>query len=198
VVGGLLLAPTPAPAQVQVKVGFVKLRTLFDNYYKRKQADLLIKQQAGDLEKELEEKLAKRKVAEEAYTTANASAGDLAVSKEERDRRKADAEIKMTELRKIEQDITVFRQQADAILRERTLRMRTRVLEDIQAEIDAKAKAEGYQLIVNVEAEDPNQTRIFLYHDGSNDITDVILGKLNAGAPANLNVEADAAESKIE
>lgn len=190
---GLLLAPTAARAQG--KIGIVNLRIVFEGYYKRKLADAKIKERAGELDKELEDLLGKRKAAEEIYNTAAASANDLAAAKEERDRRKIEADQKLADVKKLEQDITRFRQQAEAILREQQTRMRTRVLEEIQAEVEVKARAEGYYLIIDRDADSRNDTKVLVFHNGDHDITDAVLAKLNASAPANLNLE-DPAEAK--
>lgn len=183
---GMFAAPTTARAQGKIAV--VNLREVFDGYYKRKLADAKIKERAGELDKEFEDMTNKKKAAEDAYNKANASATDLAASKEERDRRKAEAEQKLGEVKQLEQDIAKFRQQAEAILREQQVRMRSRVLEEISAEIEAKAKAEGYYLVINKDADDRNETKIILYHNGENEITDAILKKLNASAPTNLDL----------
>jgi Skp family chaperone for outer membrane proteins len=183
----------PDAAQAQGKIAVVNLRNIFEGYYKRKLADIKIKERAGELDKELDEKVERKKAAEENYNKATAGANDLAASKEERDRRKADAEQKLGELKQIEQDITKFRQQAEAILREQQVRMRTRVLEEINVEIEAKAKADGYYLVIDKDADSRNDTKVVIYHNGEFDITDAILKKLNDGAPANLEGVSDPA-----
>ena len=192
---GLFLAPDTA--QAQGKIAVVNLRGIFEGYYKRKLADIKIKERAGELDKELDEKVEKKKAAEENYNKATAGANDLAASKEERDRRKGDAEQKLGELKQIEQDITKFRQQAEAILREQQGRMRARVLEEINAEIETKAKADGYYLVIDKDADSRNDTKVVIYHNGEHDITEAILKKLNDGAPANLKgAAAPVAEPK--
>lgn len=192
---GLFLVPDSA--QAQGKTAVVNLRGIFEGYYKRKLADIKIKERAGELDKELDEKLEKKKAAEENYNKTTAGANDLAASKEERDRRKGDAEQKLGELKQIEQDITKFRQQAEAILREQQGRMRARVLEEINAEIETKAKADGYYLVIDKDADSRNDTKVVIYHNGEHDITEAILKKLNDGAPANLKgAAAPVAEPK--
>ena len=184
----------PECAQAQGKIAVVNLRVIFEGYYKRKLADVKIKERAGELDQELEEKLAKRKAAEDAYTTAAAAASDLSVSNEERERRKTDADRKLLTVKETEKEIATFRQQAEAILREQQTRMRSRVLEEIQAEVEAKAKAESYYLVIDKDADSRNDTKVIVYHNGEHDITDGILAKLNAGAPTNLNLEAPPAK----
>jgi Skp family chaperone for outer membrane proteins len=191
-----VLFAAPPAAQAQGKIGVVNLRAVFEGYYKRKLADAKIKERAGELDKELEEKLARRKAAEEAYNTAAASAGDLSASKEERDRRKENADRRLLAVKDIEKEITTFRQQAEAILKEQQTRMRSRVLEEINAEIEAKAKADGFYIVIDKDADSRNDTKVLVFHNGDNDITTAILAKLNSGAPATLNLDEGADPAK--
>jgi len=190
------LFSVPDVAQAQGKIGLVNVRILFEGYYKRKLADIKIKERAGELDKEFEDMANKKKAAEEAYNKATAAATDLAASKEERDRRKADAEQRLMEVKDMEQNMAKFRQQAEAILKEQTVRMRSRVLEEINAEIEVKAKADGYYLVIDKDADSRNDTKVIPYHNGENDITDAVLAKLNASAPANLELGAKPAAPK--
>lgn len=187
-IAGLFTAPTTARAQG--KVGVVNLRVIFEGYYKRKLADTKIKERAGELDKEFEEMTNKKKAAEDDYNKATAAASDLAASKEERDRRKTDAEQKLGKVKDLEKDMAQFRQQAEAILREQQVRMRSRVLEEINAEVEAQAKAGGYFLILDKDADSKNETKVIVYHNGENDLTDSVLKKLNAGAPTNLDLSS--------
>lgn len=182
----LFLGVAASPALAQGKVGTVKLRSLFDGYYKTRLADAKIKERAAELDKDMEDLAGRYKALEAEQKEAAAKADDLAASREERDRRRALAEQKLLELKNMEAEVVKFRRTAETSLREQQNRMRSRVLEEIQAEIDAQAKAGGYYLVINKEADDRNETRIIMYHTGENDLTESVLARLNASAPANL------------
>ncbi|HAV64717.1 MAG TPA: hypothetical protein DCY13_20415 [Verrucomicrobiales bacterium] len=178
-------------ALAQGKIGFVKLRSLFDGYYKTKLADAKIKERAGELDKDMEDLTNRYKALEQEQKDAAQGAEDLAASKEERDRRRAVAEAKLIDMKQLEAEIVKYRRQAEVTLREQQTRMRSRVLDEIQAEIDAQAKAGGYFLIINKDAEDRNETKLIMFHSGENDLTESVLGRLNAGAPATLEAVSE-------
>lgn len=187
----LLLGLAVTPASAQGKIGTVKLRTLFDGYYKTKLADAKIKERAAELDKDMESLTGRYKALEVEQQEAAAAAADLAVSKDELDRRRVRAEQKAVELKAMETEIVKFRRTAETSLREQQNRMRARVLEEIQAEIDLQAKAGGYFLILNKEGEDRNETPLIMYHNGEHDLTDTVLAKLNASAPATLETTSN-------
>ena len=64
--------------------------------------------------------------------------------------------------------------------------MRANVLTDIQAAVSAKAKADGYTLVIDTAAETVNGTPVVIYNGGANDLTAAILGQLNVGAPIDV------------
>ena len=73
--------------------------------------------------------------------------------------------------------------------------MRVRVLEEINTEVEAKAKAEGFYLIIDKDADSRNDTKVIVFHNGDHDITEAVLAKLNAGAPAKLDLGPEANKS---
>ena len=68
--------------------------------------------------------------------------------------------------------------------------MRDKVLVDLQAHVNAAAKAGGYSLVLDTSADSITSTAIVLYHSGENDLTDDVLKQLNAGAPIDTTAPA--------
>ena len=64
-------------------------------------------------------------------------------------------------------------------------RMRTSIIDEIRKVVDAKAKAAGYSLVIDIAAESVNTTPIVLYCNNESDITDAVLAQLNSTAPAD-------------
>jgi len=175
----------------QGRIGLVDLRKLFDNYWKTKQADSALKDRAADLDKEykgLRDEYAKSK---EEVQKLLASANDQAVSDEERSKRKKNAEAKLKDLKDTEETIVQFEKQARTTLDEQRRRMRDNILVEIRNLVNAKAKAGGYTMVIDVAAESVNNTPVVLYTNGENDMTASILEQLNLGAPADLGKPAD-------
>jgi outer membrane protein len=180
----LFCALLGGPAFAQGKIATIDLRKVFDDYWKTKQADAALKDQAGDMEKELKSFEADYKKAKEDYDKLLASAGDQALSSDARDKRKADAEKKLLDMKEIQQSGQQYATSARTTLAEKTKRMRDNVLTEIRVVVNAKAKAASYSLVIDTAAETPSGTPIILYKAGENDLTDAVLAQLNAGAPA--------------
>src|SRR6266542_5740707 len=83
------LAGFAADAQ---KIATIDLRKAFDNYWRTKQADANLKEQAADLEKERKLMLDQYQKSQETYKKTMDGASDPALSAEERDKRKKAAE----------------------------------------------------------------------------------------------------------
>ena len=116
---------------------------------------------------------------------------DQSKTQEERDKSKTAAESKLLELKTSENTIRTYEENAKDQLDSQKKRMRDSLLQDIQGAINAKAKSSAYTLVIDTSAESFNQTPTVLYSNGENDMTDMILKQLNAGAPAEAPKDAD-------
>ena len=172
----------PASAQTQ-KIGTIDLRKVFDNYWKTKQADANLKDEAAGLDKERKTMVDDFQKKQEEYKKLQDSASDSAVSTEEREKRKKAAEDLLLKLRDLENNVKQFDAQARTTLGEKQRRMRDNLLGEIKDVIKAKAKGGGYALVLDAAAESVNNTPILLYNNGGSDITDEVLKDLNANAP---------------
>lgn len=181
---GLSLAlALPAYSQIP-KIGLVDLRKVFDNYWKTKQADAKLKEEAADLDKTKKTMVDDFTKTQENYKKLLDSANDAAVSTEERDKRKKAAEDELLKLKELQNSIEQFDRQARSTLSEKQRRLRDKLLEEIKEVIKAKAKAANLTLVIDTAAETVNNTPVLFYTNGENDLTDEILTQLNANAPA--------------
>lgn len=171
-------------ASAEHKVATIDLRKVFDNYWRTRQADANIKEQAADLEKERKSMVDRFQQGEEKYKKLLDGANDIALAAPEREKRKKDAEEALLGLRDMEQRIKQFDNTSRATLGEKQRRMRDNILEEIRNTIKGKVKASGYTLVLDIAAETPNSTPIVLYTAGNDDLTDAVLKELNLNAPA--------------
>jgi outer membrane protein len=170
-------------AQAQPKIALVDLRKVFDNYYKTKQADANLKDEAADLEKQRQDMIADLKKGQTEWKALLDKSNDQAITAEERATSKQAAEKKLVELKDSEQTISRFEQSSRAKLGEKQRRKRDAILEEIRAVINTKAKAAGYTLVLDSAASSINDTPVILFNNGENDITESVLNQLNASAP---------------
>ena len=188
-IGKILIAITVCSlfaisAQAQTKIGIIDLRKVFDNYYKTKQADASLKDEAADLEKQIKDMVADFKKGEEEWKKLLDKANDQAISADERANSKQAAEKKLVELKGLEQTVAQFQRSSKAALTEKQRRKRDAILEEIREIINQKAKAGGYSIVLDKAASSINDTPIVMFTDGKDELTDAVLTQLNASAPA--------------
>ena len=166
------------------KLATVDLRKVFDNYWRTKQADASLKEQAADLEKESKMMVDQFRKGEGNYKKLLDGANDQALSTAEREKRKKEAENELLSLRDMETRIKQFDNTSRTTLGEKQRRMRDNILQEIRDTIKAKVKNGGYTLVLDTAAETANGTPIILYSAGNDDLTDAVLAQLNVNAPA--------------
>ena len=182
-------------ALAQTRIATVDLKILFEKYWKTKQADAALKDRATDLDKEYKGLRDDLKKANEEYQKLLADANDQAVSAEERDKRKKAAETKLKSIKETEDTVVQFERQARTSLDEQRTRMREKILEEIRATLNVRAKTSGIGLVVDTAATTVNNTPFVLYNTGDSDLTQVVLDQLNASAPVETSKPA---EKKVE
>ena len=179
----LLTAITPPAAAETNKLGIFDLRRVFETYHKTKSANALLKDKTAELDKELKALMDQYQKVTDDYKKAFDNANNQAVSADEREKSKKMAEGKFLEIKELEQTVEQFKRQAATTLGEQERRLRDNILGEIRTVINAKAKAGGFSLVMDVAAETLNKTPFILYTNGENDITDTVLKDLNATAP---------------
>src|SRR6266403_6367772 len=91
-----MLAPA---ARAQNKIATVDLHKVFEDYWKRKQAEAALSEHGKALEKEAKAMLEDYKKTEEEYKKLEAASFDQSVTPEEREKRKAAATSKLEEIK---------------------------------------------------------------------------------------------------
>jgi outer membrane protein len=177
-------------ALADTKIGTVDLRKLFDNYWKTKTAQGAIQERAAQLDKDDKGMKDDLKKGSDDYQKLLLQVNDQGISTEERERRKQAADDKLKQLQSSKTAIDQFERQAQTTLGEQRQRMRDNILGEIKAAVNAKAKADGYSLVLDSASETVNGTLTVVYTNGENDLTDTILSQLNAGARIDLSTPA--------
>ena len=186
-----LAALLGSPAWAQGRIGTINLRKTFDNYWKRKDAEAALKGRETEVGKELQARFKEFDSGKEEYQKLLTSAYDQSLSAEERDKRKKSAEDKLKQLKEMEDELKKLDRSATQDRDERRKRVRDNLLADINSIVQAKAKAAGYSMVIDTEAETPNGTKVILYTTMDNDITEEVLKQLNTGAPSEASSKSD-------
>jgi outer membrane protein len=184
--GLALMCLLEGSAWAQGRIATIDLRRVFDNYWKKKQAEAALKDRQSDMEKEDRNMVDDYKKVKEDYQSLLGSANDQAVSAEERDKRKAAAEEKLRRMKEMEDSIAQYERTARQTLADQSDRLRANILKEITNVVTAKAKVAGFSLVIDTAAETANRTPVFLFSNSENDITQAVLDQLNSTAPTDL------------
>jgi len=171
-------------ASAQTRIATVSLRTVFEKYWKTRQADAALKDRAADLEKQHKDLVEDYKKSRETYQGLLSAANDQALSAEERDKRKKSAEEKLKQIKDAEDTITQFERTARTTIDEQRNRMRDNLVEEIRNVLNAKAKSSNFSMVLDSTAMSATGTPLVLFTNNENDLTDSLLAQLNAAAPA--------------
>jgi outer membrane protein len=186
----LLMTFLSGSALAQTKIATVDLRKLFDNFYKTRQAQAIIQENAAKLDKEDKDYRTDFTKTNNVYQQLLAQVNDPAISAEERDRRKQSVADQLKQLEDMKTQIDQFERTAQSTLSDQRQRMRDKVLVEIQTHVSDTAKAHGYSLVLDTAAESINSTPTIIYHNSENDLTDEVLKQLNLNAPIDTTAPA--------
>ncbi len=178
------------PAMAETKIGIVDMRKVFDGYYKTKQADAALKEERAEIDKERAEMVDSYHKHEDEWKKLIEKANDQSLSAEERDRSKQSSERKVLELKDLEKNVEEFDRAATTKQQEKKRSRWEAIVGEIRAAIDARAKADGYSLVLDTAGESLNNTPTVLYTNGGNDLTEPVLSQLNAAAPVTTKNDA--------
>jgi outer membrane protein len=184
-----------AGAQAQLKLAVINYTNVFDGFWKTKQANVQLRDSFEDYQKTGRGMQEEYRKANEEYRKLIESANDPAVSADERDKRKKTAESKLIELREIEQSMAQLEKTADNNLSGQRRRLYFNIDREIREEVSKRAKAGGYNVVLNSSSLSANAGPVFLYAVGLPDLTDEVLNELNRNAPAGA-LDASKAEEK--
>lgn len=180
--GAFAAAFLATSAHAQMKLAVVNMKLVFDGYWKTMQSDATVKEREAEFKTE-------RKKMEEDYEKLNAEFRELdkgsrdpAISAEEQKKRKDSANSKLLEIREIEQSVQNFDRNFRQQVADQIQRMRENIFRDIREVVETKAKAGGYNVVLNTAAE-ITQVPVFMYVTGLPDVTQDVLSDLNAKAP---------------
>jgi outer membrane protein len=194
--GLLLISLLGGSAFAQGKTATIDLRKVFENYYKKKQAQAAIDERKADMEKDIKAMLGEYDKTNSVVQTLMADANNSALSAEERDKRKKSAEEAFKQLKEMEDSIRKYQRQAETTLDEQRTRLIDNIVVDIRKVVTAKAKTAGFAMVFDTSATSFNRTPVVLYSNNENDITEDVLKDLNQTAPADLPKSDDSKDTK--
>jgi outer membrane protein len=172
--------PEARAQEGQGDIMFINLDSVFTNYYKTKDAEAELKEQADEFKAEREQKIAELEALKAEYDALRGQAQSAALNEEARNARRAEAEDKLLEMRNIENDIRQREQAAQRRMDEQSRRVRTRLIGEINEIVQNHALTRGYHAIIDYSGNSLNGVPTVVFHNPKFDITAEIIGMLNA------------------
>ena len=194
----LLFLIASGPAMAQGKIATVDMKKIFERYWKKKAAEERLKSQQSDMEKEEKNMKDEFNQLKEEFNTLNNSTADANISLEERDKRKKLADDKMKKMKDLDDAFKQYDANAKTRLMEQGQRLKSQIVDEIRNQATAKAKAQGFALVLDTAAVSGDGIPIVLFSNNENDITDAVLVELNRGAQSDPSKFEDKPADKKE
>jgi outer membrane protein len=188
-----VIGASAATASAQsLKIGTVDMKKVFESYHKTKDAEAKINEARNNAKKELEDRLDIQKKAMEEVQKMNTEIENPALSKEAKETKTKTRDEKIAELRTMDRENSEFRANREKQLQEQSVRMRAGIVEEINKIVEAKVKAESFDLVFDKSGPSLNGVPIVLYSRDSYEFTNDVITALNknkgaseAAAPAS-------------
>lgn len=164
----------------QGDIMFINLDSVFTNYYKTKDAEAELKEQADEFKTERQQKIDELEALQSEYEALRGQAQSAALNEEARNAKRAEAEDKLLEMRSLENDIRQREQAAQRRMDEQSRRVRTRLIGEINDIIANHALTRGYHAIIDHSGNSLNGVPTVVFYNPKFDITAEIIGMLNA------------------
>jgi outer membrane protein len=200
----LLLTVLSGSALAQAKIATVDMKKLFENYWKTTVAQAALRDHYAQLTKDNNVRKDDFRKATEDYQKLMTLANDPAISADERDRRKQTAAARQKELEKSRADIEQYDRIAQSTMSDQLQHMSEKIMADIEAAVNAKARAGGYSMVLNTSPETlnfgaakVNVPSPVVYSVNDVDLTSDVLKQLNAGAPIDLSTLSNSAPAAL-
>jgi Skp family chaperone for outer membrane proteins len=173
-----------SPALAQMKVGVVDMNKVFTSYYKTKDAEARLNDARAQAKTDLDGRLETLKKNMEEINKLEADAKKPELTPEKQQAAVKARDEKINEVRNLDREIGEFRQTRERQLQEQFMRMRGDIVQDIMKIVDAKVKADGYELVLDKSGLGISQVNVVLFSAPSMDFSDSIITELNKNAPA--------------
>lgn len=190
VVATFLAVPVLA---ADLKIGVVDMSKAFSEYYKTKDANARLQENAAKAKEELSERLSALKKLADDLEKIRKEAQDPVLSEEIRARKRSEFESKANEMRSLDKDIQDFKQRREGQLQQEGMQQRKGLYDEILKTVVDKGKADGYDLVFDKSGVSASLMP-FLIHakEGvAQDFTPEVIVELNKNAPTGAAAPAD-------
>lgn len=180
-VAGCMIIPSwhASAQEAQGGIVFVDMDSVFTNYYKTKDAEAQLKEQADEIKAEREALVAQAEKLREQYNTLRNQAQSSALNEDARTLKRAAAEDKLLELKDAETKVRRLEESAQRRIEEQSRRARKRLVDEINVVIREHAATRGYMAIIDTSGSTLNGLPSVIYYNPRYDVTAEIIALVN-------------------
>ncbi len=176
-----------AKTQRQQRIAVVDMKAIFERYYRRQEMDDKLKKIADAANEQLENANDQWQKLKREWKKLDDNAKDIMLSSEERLRIRKSAEIKYREMKEMEVYCNELKERMDKKMKDNYDALRAIVLKEIQDEVQRRAVAGGYDIVLDKSGKSLNDMSVVIYASPTVDLTEEVLRELNKSKPQILN-----------
>lgn len=190
----LLLFVPVSLASADLKIATIDLNKTFDSYYKTKEAAAHLKQKQDEAQKEIQDQVQDYQKIGDNVQQLDQESKDPTLSPEARAEKAKARDQRAGDLKAKERQIEEFKTERSNELKDEYMRRRKEIVDVITKTINDYSGPQGFDLVLDRSSTSVSSgVSVVLYNSSKlTDITQDVITKLNAGAPATTGTAAPA------
>ena len=184
----------PVAVHAETRIAIVDLQRVFENYYKKKEADARLQEVVARLQKDKEAMVGDYQKLVDETTKLRDAAQDKTLSDSARAEKQKAFETKVQDVRNAERIMQEFNTTKGRAVEDQKMRLQQDIVKDITGAVNTIGGRDKYNLILDKAGPSVNGTPVLLYTQDMKDVTDDVIKILNATQPAG-SASAPAASS---
>ena len=182
-----------AGAAAELKIATVDLDKVFTAHPKTQAAEAELKKSEEGVQEEMDQIVAEGRGLQEALAKLREAAKNPLLTEEARLQKRDEAEEKLTELQEFELRARRTQETKVKQMREKVLKSRQAIVDELMAAVNHFAEAGGYDLVLDKSGMTMNAVPMVAYSNPALDVTDKLIEYLKATATATATAPATAA-----
>lgn len=174
-----------APKNTEMKIAFVSMERIFEEYYKTKKANARLKARVEEAGIERKKLLADVTDQKEELETLSREIRDKSLSNAEREKKRQQLEDKYLKFKKTEEKLFNYNRKCKRQFSEEMRETQTKLVAEIREVIQVYVKKHDISIVLDDSGKTLNNVEAVIYYDKTMDITDDIIAILNRNNPLN-------------
>ena len=166
----------------ELSIATVDLDKVFTAHPRTQAAEADLKKAEDAIQEEMEQMLAEARALEEGVAKLREAAKNPLFTEEARLKKRDEAEEKLTELQEFQLRVRRTQETKLKQMREKVMKSRQGIVDEMAAAVAAFAKAEGYDLVLDRSGMTMNAVPLTVYSNPALDVTEKLIEQLKADA----------------